>query len=95
EYHFFLANHANGCVTAVTHYLQQIKLTTHLNAYLEVFEEEALQRAAELDASRKQSKPLGKLHGVVVSLKDVLCFKGHKVSAASKILENYTSIYNA
>ncbi|MFK5073760.1 amidase family protein, partial [Klebsiella pneumoniae] len=35
------------------------------------------------------------LHGVVVSLKDVLCFKGHKVSAASKILENYTSIYNA
>ena len=37
----------------------------------------------------------GKLHGVVVALKDVICYKGHKVSASSRILENYTSIYNA
>ena len=33
--------------------------------------------------------------GVVVALKDVICYKGHKVSASSRILENYTSIYNA
>ncbi|MBN8837419.1 MAG: Asp-tRNA(Asn)/Glu-tRNA(Gln) amidotransferase subunit GatA [Sphingobacteriia bacterium] len=95
EYHSFLANTPNGCVLAVQHYLQKIKDTAHLNAYLEVFEEEALQRAVALDEERNLNKPIGKLHGVVVSLKDVICFKGHKVSAASKILEPYVSIYNA
>jgi aspartyl-tRNA(Asn)/glutamyl-tRNA(Gln) amidotransferase subunit A len=38
---------------------------------------------------------LGKLHGVVVSIKDVICYKNHQVSAASKILNNFTSIYSA
>ena len=38
---------------------------------------------------------VGKLHGVVVGIKDVLCYKDHKVSAASKILENYTAVYSA
>jgi len=66
-----------------------------LNSFLEVFSEEAKLRAIELDAQRTQGKPLGKLHGVVVGIKDVLCFNGHKVSAASKILENYTAVYSA
>ncbi len=35
------------------------------------------------------------MHGVVVGLKDVISYKNHKLSASSKILENYTSIYNA
>ena len=35
------------------------------------------------------------LHGVIVALKDVICYRGHKVSASSKILEGFTSIYNA
>ena len=37
----------------------------------------------------------GKLHGVIVAIKDVICYKGHKVSAASRILEGFTSVYNA
>jgi aspartyl-tRNA(Asn)/glutamyl-tRNA(Gln) amidotransferase subunit A len=39
--------------------------------------------------------PLGKLHGVVIALKDVICYKDHPVSAASRILQNFTSIYSA
>jgi aspartyl-tRNA(Asn)/glutamyl-tRNA(Gln) amidotransferase subunit A len=35
------------------------------------------------------------MHGVVVAIKDVICYKGHQVTAASRILENFTSIYNA
>ncbi len=58
----------------------------HLNAYLQVYDEEALQLAAQLDAQRAAGKPLGKLHGVVIALKDVICYKDHPVSAASKIL---------
>jgi aspartyl-tRNA(Asn)/glutamyl-tRNA(Gln) amidotransferase subunit A len=62
-----------------------------LNAFLEVFEEEALQRALKLD----QQQQWGKLHGVVIGIKDNICYKEHKASASSKILENFTSLYSA
>ncbi|MGB8193713.1 MAG: Asp-tRNA(Asn)/Glu-tRNA(Gln) amidotransferase subunit GatA, partial [Chitinophagaceae bacterium] len=34
-------------------------------------------------------------HGIVIGIKDVLCYKDHPVTAASGILKNFTSIYNA
>ncbi len=95
EYHSFLASNPAGCTVAVKHYLGKIEENKHLNAYLEVFEADALQQAAQLDADRQAGKPLGKLHGVVIALKDVICYKGHKVGASSKILDGFTSIYNA
>ena len=84
-----------SCKGTVDFYLEQIEKNTALNAFLEVFVEDAKKRAIELDALQAAGKPLGKLHGVVVGIKDVLCFNGHKVSAASKILENYTAVYTA
>lgn len=95
EYHQQLAANATTCVDVVKQYLQQISNCKHLNSFIEVFEEDALKQAANLDAARNSGKPLGKLHGVIVSIKDVICYKGHKVTAASKILENYTAVYNA
>lgn len=80
---------------AVRCYLGSIKERPQLNAFLEVYETEALERAAVLDQERQQGKALGKLHGVVVGLKDVISYKGHAVSAASHILENFTAVYNA
>ena len=32
---------------------------------------------------------------MVIGIKDNICYKGHKVSAASKILENFESLFNA
>ena len=95
QYHTLLANGQTTCVEAVHFYLKKIKDNCHLNAWLEVFEEEALQQATKLDRKRANGIFTGKLHGVVVGLKDVICFKDHKVSASSKILENFTSLYNA
>lgn len=95
KYHSFLAEHSEGCQNAVQHFLSVIKANHHLNAFLEVYADEALQRAAFLDEERKAGKPLGKMHGVVVALKDVICYKGHHVTASSHILENFTSVYNA
>lgn len=95
SYHNYLQQTTNGCEVTVMYYLSQIKKNQHLNAFIEVFEEEALQQAKLLDTKRASGKPLGKLHGVVVGLKDVICYKGHHVSAASKILQNFTSIYSA
>ena len=95
DYHNALLNGHTTCVEAVQFYLDNIRSHSHLNAYLEVFEEAALQRAIELDEAIAFGRPTGKLRGVVVGLKDVICYKDHKVSASSKILEGFTSVYNA
>ncbi|QEC67604.1 Asp-tRNA(Asn)/Glu-tRNA(Gln) amidotransferase subunit GatA [Panacibacter ginsenosidivorans] len=95
DYQTCLLNGQTSCVEAVSFYLAQIRTNSHLNAFLEVYNDEALKRAAELDAFSASGHTPGKLHGVVVALKDVICHKEHKTSAGSKILENYTAIYNA
>lgn len=95
DYHAAIQAGEVSCVQAVAYYLDQIARHENLNAFLEVFSADAKQRAIELDEQRAQNKSLGKLHGVVVGIKDVLCYQGHKVSAASKILENYIAVYSA
>lgn len=95
QYHSDLLNSHTTCVEAVQFYLDAINKKSHLNAFVRVYGVEALQRAAELDKSRQSGAPPGKLHGVIIAIKDVICYKDHPVSAASKILGNFVSIYNA
>jgi aspartyl-tRNA(Asn)/glutamyl-tRNA(Gln) amidotransferase subunit A len=95
DYHALLLNGTVTCTDAVSFFIQNIKHNQHLNAFLEVYEVEALEKAALLDAKRKAGKPVGKLHGVVVGLKDVISYKGHTLSAGSHILENFQAVYNA
>jgi aspartyl-tRNA(Asn)/glutamyl-tRNA(Gln) amidotransferase subunit A len=95
EYQAALLAGQQTCAQAVQYYLDQITKHQDLNAYLEVFAEEAMQRAKELDSKASSKQLAGKLHGVVVGIKDVLCYKDHKVTASSKILENYTAVYSA
>ncbi|MFD0765773.1 Asp-tRNA(Asn)/Glu-tRNA(Gln) amidotransferase subunit GatA [Mucilaginibacter lutimaris] len=75
-------------------YLQQIKQNAHLNVFNEVFDTEALTAAKEIDA-KIANGTAGKLAGMVIAIKDNICYKGHKVTASSKILENFTSIYSS
>ena len=91
QYHADLYSGRTTCTQAVRHFLSRIQEQSSLNAFVEVFADEALARAEELD--RTESK--GKLHGVVIGLKDNICYKGHKLSAASGILQNFTSLYSA
>ena len=84
-----------SCESLTAAYLQNIEATKHLNAFLEVFTDEALERARALDKKLKNGEPTGKLFGVVIAIKDNICYKGHKVSAGSKILEGFTSLYNS
>ena len=95
DYHNALLSGQTTCVKAVLYFIQRIKDNLHLNAFLEVFEEEAVEYAAALDKEVNLGKPLKKLHGVVFSLKDVICYKGHLVSASSHILEGFRSVYSA
>ena len=84
------------CQKIVHHYLSQIEATQHLNIYVEVFAKEALTKAKMLD-EKFQSAPssVGKLFGAVISIKDVICYKDHQVTAGSKILNGFTSLFSA
>ncbi len=95
DYQKALLNNTTSCLETVNHYLTNIDVSSNLNAFVEVFREESIERATFLDHKRKEGLPCGKLHGVVISIKDVISYKNHKVTAGSKMLENYTSIYNS
>lgn len=79
----------------VRQYLDNIKEAKELNAYIEVFEDEVIEKANALDRKIQSKQDLGSLYGLVISIKDVICYKDHKVSAGSKMLENFESIYTA
>ena len=94
-YHDQLLNGSTTIVEAVNNYLNQIKSNEHLNAYVFVAGDEALKQAARLDAQRTSNSDISPLHGVVVAIKDVLCYKDHPVTAGSGMLKGYEAIYNA
>ncbi len=95
DYHNFLIGSTGGCRMAVQHYLKEIAANKHLNAFVEIFGDESIERANKLDEKRKNGEALGKLHGVIIGIKDVICYKDHQVTAASGILKNFTSLYNS
>ncbi len=82
------------CRAIVEDYLTQISKKSHLNAFLTVYNEEALHRASFVDA-RIKSQTAGKLAGLVVGLKDVLSYKDHPLQAGSRILDGFVSQFNA
>jgi aspartyl-tRNA(Asn)/glutamyl-tRNA(Gln) amidotransferase subunit A len=66
-----------------------------IGAFLETFDNEALETADRIDALVASGEPLPHLAGVPVAIKDNLLYKGHVASAGSKMLEHYTSSYTA
>ena len=94
-YHEQLNTNATTTVQAVEYYIERINAQKHLNAFVEIFAKEALEKAALLDNKRKNGEPVKKLHGVVIAIKDVICYKDHHVTAASAILKDFTSLYTA
>jgi aspartyl-tRNA(Asn)/glutamyl-tRNA(Gln) amidotransferase subunit A len=95
QYHAQLQEGNITCLQAVECYLQRIHVASHLNAFIEVYADEALQKAKKLDEKRTVGESVGKLHGVIIGLKDVICYKDHKVTASSNILKNFISLYSA
>lgn len=79
---------------AVESFLSKIEQTRDLNIFLEVWADEARQEAKRID-EKIASGTAGKLAGMVIALKDNICYAGHKVSAASKILEGFESQFSA
>ncbi len=88
-----LKQHKTTVVKITEQYLQNIKANAHLNAFNEVFED-VLVKAQDVDTKIKEGKE-GKLAGIVLAIKDNICYKDHQVSASSKILDGFTSIYSS
>ncbi len=97
DYRLYKQQLLNGETTVartVQDFLDKAKQQQHLNAFIELWPEEALQRAAQIDTQISQGNA-GKLAGMVIALKDNICYKGHSVTASSKILKGFESLYNA
>lgn len=78
----------------VNYYLSQIEKWKHLNAFLEVFDQEAL-ASAEIVQKKIEKSAAGKLAGMVIAIKDNIVYKDHSSSASSKILNNFKSLFSA
>ena len=82
-----------NCLSLVENSIAKIS-ASKTNSFIEVFKESATIKAKEID-EKISNNTAGRLAGMIIGIKDNICYKNHAVSASSKILENFESIYNA
>ena len=76
--------------------LEQISLKDKtLNAFITVFADEALQQACEADRELKAGLDRGPLHGIPLSLKDLIDVRGTPTTAASRVREDHVATADA
>ena len=66
-----------------------------VDAYITLTKDLAYKRAEELQEKLNNGEDIGVLGGVPIAIKDNICTNGVKTTCASKILENFTPIYDA
>jgi len=66
-----------------------------IHAFLSLNEEETTQAAKKVDERISRGEPIEMLAGIPAAIKDNILIRGTKVTAASKILENYIAPYDA
>lgn len=66
-----------------------------IGAFLEVWADDALAKAQEIDEKRAAGETVGELAGIPLAIKDCILVQGKKMTAASKILKDYQAAYSA
>ena len=66
-----------------------------LNAFIVTTPEKALEAAKRVDANRAAGKPLGKMGGVPIGMKDLFATEGVQTTAASHMLEGFIPQYES
>ncbi len=72
-----------------------VAAASELNAFIVATPEKALEAADQVDADRAAGKPLGKMAGVPIGMKDLFATHGTQTTAASHILEGFTPQYES
>ena len=75
------------------YYIQKIQHSS-TNSFIEIFKESALKKASEVNDKIK-NKNQGALAGMIIGIKDNICYKDHEVTASSKMLNGFNSVFNA
>ena len=66
-----------------------------LHSFVHLSKEKAINKAHHLDKNIKNGKAIGKLHGLPIGVKDLICIKDSPTTCGSKILQDYFPPYNA
>jgi aspartyl-tRNA(Asn)/glutamyl-tRNA(Gln) amidotransferase subunit A len=75
--------------------LEQSQRFSRLNVFLHLDPERVLEQARSLDDRRRAGEMVGRLGGVPVAIKDVLCVEGEPTTCGSRILRNFRPPYDA
>ena len=77
-------------------YLDRIeKFDPQIKAFITVTKEIALNKAKEIDAKVPAMKPLGKLVGAVMAVKDIYLTQGVETTAGSQVLKGFVPQYSS
>ncbi len=88
------ANEKLKVTDLLSYYFEQIEKNQHLNAFNEVFFDSAKKQAI-LVQQKIDSGKAGRLAGMVIGIKDNICYVNHQVSASSKMLNGFVSPYSS
>jgi aspartyl-tRNA(Asn)/glutamyl-tRNA(Gln) amidotransferase subunit A len=96
ELHKLFLEKKVSCEEITTFFLKRIeKYDKKINAFIKVYSERALKKAKELDKNFQEKKPIGKLAGIPIAIKDNINIKNELTTCASKFLANYKAVFNA
>ena len=91
-----IASREISCLEVVDATIEKIqKVNPKLNAFITILDDSARREAKHADSLIKQGKYLGPLHGIPISLKDLIYVKGVKSTSGSKILADFVPDYDS
>lgn len=89
------APHSEPIEARVRAALAQIRNRSELNAFVEVFDAEALHAAQELDRRIARGEQLGPMGGCLVAVKDLIDVKGYRTTGGTRALQSQPAEWDA
>ncbi|MFX1256649.1 MAG: Asp-tRNA(Asn)/Glu-tRNA(Gln) amidotransferase subunit GatA [Promethearchaeota archaeon] len=91
-----IKNRELSILEIVQYYLDRIEeIDKLIHSFIYIPKERALEKAKKLDKNLKKGNSIGKLYGLPIAIKDLICIKNIPTTCCSKILEGYFPPYNA